>query len=58
MNQSATIAFFLIFGFIVYVTMKGELPKYAAVIGFGSGLGTNSVVHDSSITASDMGSAQ
>lgn len=36
-SQSSTIAFFLIAGFIVYVTMKGELPKYAAIIGLGAG---------------------
>jgi hypothetical protein len=37
MSQSSTIAFFLMFGFLVFVTMKGELPEYAAVLGFGSG---------------------
>lgn len=36
MNQSSTIAFFLLAGFVIYITMKGELPKYAAVLGIGS----------------------
>jgi hypothetical protein len=33
MGQSSTIAFFLIAGFLVFITMKGELPAYAATIG-------------------------
>jgi hypothetical protein len=33
MNQTSTIAAALIIGFIVYITVKGELPKYLAVIG-------------------------
>jgi hypothetical protein len=37
MPQSSTIAFFMLAGFIVFVTMRGELPLYAAVIGLGSG---------------------
>lgn len=32
MSQSSTIAFFLIVGFIVFVTMKGQLPAYAAIL--------------------------
>jgi hypothetical protein len=32
MNQSSTIAFFLIAGFIVYITMRGELTKYVSAI--------------------------
>jgi hypothetical protein len=35
-SQSSTIAFFLLAGFLVFITMKGELPAYAAVIGIGS----------------------
>lgn len=35
MSQSSTIAFFLLAGFVIFVTMKGELPAYAAVVGFG-----------------------
>jgi len=35
MPQSSTIAFFLLAGFLIYITMRGELPKYAAVIGIG-----------------------
>lgn len=35
MSQSSTIAFFLLAGFLVFVTMRGELPKYAAVVGLG-----------------------
>ena len=37
MSQSSVIAFFLMAGFLVFVTMRGELPKYAAVIGLGPG---------------------
>lgn len=33
MNQSGTIAFFLIAGFIIFVTIKGELPAYAKTVG-------------------------
>jgi hypothetical protein len=39
MSQSSVIAFFLLAGFLVFITMKGELPDYAAVIGLGSGIG-------------------
>lgn len=35
MSQSSTIAFFLLGGFIVYITIKGELPSYAGVLGIG-----------------------
>lgn len=35
MSQSSTIAFFLLAGFIVFVTMRGELPDYAGVVGLG-----------------------
>jgi hypothetical protein len=35
MNQSSVIAFGLLVGFIVFVTIRGELPKYAAVVGLG-----------------------
>ena len=35
MSQSSTIAFFLLAGFLVFVTMRHELPKYAGVIGIG-----------------------
>jgi len=35
-GQSTTIAFFIIAGFLIYITIKGELPKYAAVVGFGT----------------------
>lgn len=33
MNQSGTIAFFLIAGFLIFVTIKGELPAYAKTVG-------------------------
>jgi hypothetical protein len=36
LNQSGTIAFFLIVGFLVFVTIKGELPAYAKTVGLGS----------------------
>ena len=35
MNQSSTIAFFLLAGFVMFITMKGELVKYAGVMGLG-----------------------
>jgi len=34
-SQSSTIAFYLLIGFLAYITMKGELPAYADVIGLG-----------------------
>jgi hypothetical protein len=34
-SQSSTIAFFLLIGFVVYVTMKGELVAYAGTVGLG-----------------------
>lgn len=33
MSQSSIIAFYLLAGFIVYITVKGELSKYAAILG-------------------------
>ena len=33
MSQSSIIAFALMVGFIVWITTKGELPKYRAVLG-------------------------
>jgi hypothetical protein len=36
MGQSSTIAFYLLAGFLIFITMKGELPRYAAVIGLGN----------------------
>lgn len=33
MSQSTIIAGVILFAFIVYITMKGELPKYLAVLG-------------------------
>lgn len=33
MPQSSTIAFALIVGFIVFVTVRGELPSYLKVVG-------------------------
>jgi hypothetical protein len=41
LSQSSTIAFFLLAGFLIFVTMRGELPSYAAVVGIGKGKGTN-----------------
>lgn len=37
MSQSSKIAFALLIGFIVYITVRGELPAYLCVIGLGSG---------------------
>jgi len=36
MPQTSTIAFFLVAGYVVYVTVRGELPAYLCVIGLGS----------------------
>jgi len=33
-SQSSVIAFFIIAGFVVYITVRGQLPQYAKVIGF------------------------
>jgi hypothetical protein len=33
MDQTSIIAAALIIGFIVFITTKGELPKYLAVVG-------------------------
>ena len=33
MSQTSIIAGALIVGFIVFITVKGELPKYLAVLG-------------------------
>jgi hypothetical protein len=34
-SQSSAIAFYFLAGFVIFVTMRGRLPKYAAVIGLG-----------------------
>jgi hypothetical protein len=36
-SQSSAVAFYLIAGFIIFITMKGELADYAALLGFGPG---------------------
>ena len=33
MNQTNWIVTFLVIGFLVYVIMRGELPKYRAIVG-------------------------
>lgn len=33
MNQTSIIAAALIVGFVVFITIRGELPKYLAVLG-------------------------
>lgn len=35
MNNTSTIAFSLIIGFIVFITVRGELPAYLCVLGIG-----------------------
>jgi len=35
MSQSSTIAFFLMAGFLIYITIKGELLSYAGIVGIG-----------------------
>lgn len=34
MGQTSWIAAYLIIGFLVYITIKGQLPAYREVIGF------------------------
>ena len=41
MSQSSTIAFFLLAGFVAFITMRGELPAYAAILGIGSSSATS-----------------
>lgn len=41
MEQSSVIAWFLLAGFIVFVTVRGELPQYLAVLGLESGATAN-----------------
>jgi hypothetical protein len=36
MSQSSIIAAALLVGFIVFITVKGELSSYAAIVGLGS----------------------
>lgn len=36
MVQTSTIAFALIVGFIVFITVRGELPIYLGVVGLGN----------------------
>ena len=54
LSQSSTIAFFLLAGFIVYVTMKKELPAYAAVLGIGTATGATAVPYQTSAAAQSM----
>lgn len=37
MSQNSIIAFGLLAGFIVFITVRGELPRYLAVIGLEPG---------------------
>jgi hypothetical protein len=39
-SQSSVIAFGLLVGFLVFITIRGELPQYEQVIGFGSAAAT------------------
>lgn len=50
MPQTSTIAFALIVGFIVFITVRGELPTYLGVIGLG-----NKVVQPTGQTATQGG---
>ena len=40
MSQSASIIAFLLVGFVVYITIMGEIPKYKDAI-FGAGVTTS-----------------
>lgn len=53
MSQNSIIAFALLVGFIVFVTMKGELPQYLAVVGLAGG----SAASSTSSTSSTSGTA-
>lgn len=33
MSQSSTIAFYIAAGFLVFITLRGELPKYLKTVG-------------------------
>jgi hypothetical protein len=55
-SQSSVIAFFLLGGFIVYITIKGELPKYAATVGIGAATSGSSTVSAASTATSGMAS--
>jgi hypothetical protein len=37
LSQSSTIAFFLLIGFIAFVTLRGELVQYAQAVGLVKG---------------------
>lgn len=41
MNQSSTIAAFLLIGFLVYITARGQLTSYLQVIGLVGGASTS-----------------
>ena len=40
MNQNSIIAFALLVGFVVFVTMRGELKRYLTVIGLATATGS------------------
>jgi hypothetical protein len=53
MNQTSWIAAFLFIGFIVYVTVKGQLPQYrAAIFGTSGSSSTSTTTGAASGTAS------
>ncbi|MDE2104363.1 MAG: hypothetical protein KGL39_44405 [Patescibacteria group bacterium] len=35
-SQSSAIAFFLLAGFIIFITIRGELSQYLAAVGLGA----------------------
>lgn len=45
LDQSSVIAAALVVAFIVYITTKGELPAYLAVLGIGNAAPVSSTVH-------------
>jgi len=55
MPNTSTIAFALIVGFIVFITVRGELPAYLCVIGIWSncqtGTGSNSQAGNSTLAS-------
>lgn len=57
MSQSSIIAAFLLFGFIVFITVRGELPQYAAIVGLGTSSGSTNTASLAPIAGVSIGQA-
>lgn len=55
MNQTNWIAAYLLIGFVVYVTVKGQLSQYLQVLGLGGGTSTTPQAPASASTSSPFG---